>query len=434
MTKHHRNAALAAALLIACGSAAAATPTALPLYVAKPLAGARVMVGDADVQNALAGASSRMDSDPKAPATVVEASRTRRNAPADALRLAWKNAGSATVRIESAPLDLRQYMDKGTVSFDLKVNELAHGGLAFRLQCGADCERKIPYVVPAQAAQGKGWKHLRFAMHCFYREGDDFSAVTTPFALDASGGGDVEIANIRIDAAGTPNATCPDYRTASVTPQPLAEWWSIPWWIPRHEEKLAEIARRKAAGETTGLVFIGDSITHNWESQNAALWKEFYGRYNPLNLGYGGDRTENVLWRLQHGEIDGVDPKVVVMMLGTNNTGHRHDAPETTLAGVRRNIAEVQQRLPDAKILLLAIFPRGEGPADANRRLNDRINPLLAQLADDRKVFFLDMKRAFLAQDGTLSKDIMPDLLHPNADGYRIWQREMQPTLDRLMQ
>nr|WP_314545785.1 GDSL-type esterase/lipase family protein [uncultured Massilia sp.] len=203
--------------------------------------------------------------------------------------------------------------------------------------------------------------------------------------------------------------------------------------MPRHEEKLAEIARRKAAGEKTDLVFIGDSITHNWEKEQPALWQQFYGKYHPLNLGYGGDRTENILWRLQHGELDGIDPKVVVMMFGTNNTGLRQDAPDLTLKGIRRDIAEVRQRLPKAKILLLAIFPRGEGPTDDNRRINERINPQLPALADDRHVFFLNFNQAFLDADGRLSKDIMPDLLHPNANGYRIWQREMQPMLDKLM-
>ena len=423
----------AALILSALAASAATAATTLPLYVGQPLAGAKVMFGDFDVQKPLDGDAGRMDDDPKLKNAVVEARRTSKDAAADALGLTWKDAWFSTVRVESAPLDLRPYLAKGTVSFDLKVNELAKGGLNFRIDCGKNCERKVTDVLPARAAEGKGWQHLSYALSCFYRKGDDFSAVTKPFALDGTGAGDVEIANIRIDKAGKPNQACPDYRTVSVTPSPLNESWSLDWWMPRHEEKLAEIARRKAAGERTELVFIGDSITHHWEKEQPELFKTFYGKYNALDLGYGGDRTENVLWRLQHGEIDGIDPKVAVLMIGTNNTGFRQEAPELIHAGIKRDIAEIRKRLPKAKILLLAIFPRGEKPDDTLRVLNEKVNAMLPKLADNKHVFFLNMNKAFLAPDGTLSKDIMPDLLHPNAEGYKIWQREMQPELDKLM-
>ena len=423
----------AALLLSALAASAATAASTLPIYVGQPLAGAKVMFGDFDVQKTLDGDSGRMDDDPKLKNAVVEARRTSKDAAGDALGLSWKDAWFSTVRVESAPLDLRPYLARGTVSFDLKVNELAKGGLNFRVDCGKNCERKVPDVIPARAAAGKGWQHRSYALSCFYRKGDDFSAVTKPFALDGTGAGDVEIANIRIDMAGKPNQACPDYRTASVTPSPLNESWALDWWMPRHEEKLAEIARRKAAGERTELVFIGDSITHHWEKQQPELFKTFYGRYNALDLGYGGDRTENVLWRLQHGEIDGIAPKVTVLMIGTNNTGFRQEAPELIYAGIKRDIAEIRKRLPKTKLLLLAIFPRGEKPDDTLRVLNEKVNAMLPKLADNRHVFFLNMNKAFLAPDGTLSKDIMPDLLHPNAEGYKIWQREMQPELDRLM-
>ena len=423
-----------AALILSTLAASAATAaTTLPLYVGQPLAGAKVMFGDFDVQKPLDGDTGRMDDDPKLPGAVVEARHTDKDAKGDALGLSWKNAWFSTVRVESAPLDLRPYLAKGTISFDLKVNELAGGGLNFRVDCGTNCERKVPDVIPARAAEGKGWRHRSYALSCFYRKGDDFSAVTKPFALDGTGKGDVEIANIRIDAAGKPNQACPDYRTASVTPSPLNESWSLDWWMPRHEEKLAEIARRKAAGERTELVFIGDSITHHWEKEQPELFKTFYGRYSALDLGYGGDRTENVLWRLQHGEIDGIAPKVAVLMIGTNNTGFRQEAPELIYAGIKRDIQEIRKRLPKTKILLLAIFPRGEKADDTLRVLNEKVNAMLPKLADGKHVVFFNMNKAFLAPDGTLSKDIMPDLLHPNAEGYKIWQREMQPELDKLM-
>jgi beta-glucosidase len=422
-----------ALILSALAASAATAASTLPLYVGQPLAGAKVMFGDFDVQKTLDGDAGRMDDDPKLKNAVVEARRTSKEATGDALGLTWKDAWFSTVRLESTPLDLRPYLAKGTVSFDLKVNELAKGGLAFRVDCGNNCERKVSDVIPARAAQGKGWQHLSFALSCFHHKGDDFSAVTKPFALDGTGNGDIEIANIRIDQTGKPNQACPDYRTASVTPSPLNESWSIDWWMPRHEEKLAEIARRKAAGEKTELVFIGDSITHHWEKEQPELFKTFYGKYNPLDLGYGGDRTENVLWRLQHGEIDGIDPKVTVLMIGTNNTGHRAEAPELIFAGIKRDVDEIRKRLPKTKILLLAIFPRGETPDDSQRVNNEKVNAMLPKLADGKHVVFFNMNKAFLAPDGTLSKTIMPDLLHPNAEGYKIWEREMQPELDKLM-
>jgi lysophospholipase L1-like esterase len=414
-------------------------PPVLSLDAGQPPTGARISFGDADVQQALTGDSARMTLDPKLPNAVIEARRVRQagggSAPPDALGLHWKDAWMATLRIDTPPLDLRPYLASGVLSFDLKVNELAQGGLAYRVDCGAACERKVIDVVAARAAQGKGWQHLRYALRCFWRDGDDYGAVTRPFALDGTGAGDVDIANVRIEPAGRPNVACPDYRTASVTPAPLEESWSLSWWMPRHEEKLAEAARRQAAGEPTGLVFIGDSITHNWENeQGKAVWTQRYTAWHPLNLGFAGDRTENLLWRIQHGELDGIAPKVAVMLVGTNNSGARHDDPAATVAGIRADIEALRARLPHTKVLLLAIFPRGEGPGDEVRRMNDRVNALLPGLADGKQIVFLDIGQAFLAPDGTLSKDIMPDLLHPNARGYQIWADAMAPALERLMQ
>ena len=98
------------------------------------------------------------------------------------------------------------------------------------------------------------------------------------------------------------------------------------------------------------------------------MWTKYYADRNALNLGFSGDRTENVLWRLQNGEIDGIAPKLAVIMIGTNNTGHRSDPPEQIAAGVQAILSELQQRLPDTKVLLLAIFPRGADKDDPMRR------------------------------------------------------------------
>jgi lysophospholipase L1-like esterase len=121
-------------------------------------------------------------------------------------------------------------------------------------------------------------------------------------------------------------------------------------------------------------------------------------------------------------------------MFGTNNTGARMEEAALTAAGIKRNIEELRRRLPNTKILLLAIFPRGAKADDGARVLNEKINGIIAGFADGKHVFFQDINKAMLDAEGTLSKDIMPDLLHPNEKGYEIWARTMNPELQRLLQ
>jgi beta-glucosidase len=351
----------------------------------------------------------------------------------DTLTLDWKDLWQAKLRVESAqPLDLRPYLG-GVLALDLKVDDLSKGGLKIKVACGPGCERSVSVLAPARSFAGQGWQHVALAMSCFAREGADFSKVSRPFALEADGIGRVSVAQVRIAREGQPTLTCPDYRTQSVTAAPVAESWSIEWWMPRHEKKLQELHQLIAAGHSPELVFIGDSITEGWEKSGREVWQRHYGAYHPLNLGYGGDLTENVLWRLQHGEIDGIAPKAVVLMIGTNNTGHRAEDPQTTAAGIKRLVDEIRQRLPAAQVLLLAVFPRDEKPDGHARQINERVNAVIAGHADGRHVHFLNINAALTQPDGTLSKDVMPDLLHPNEKGYAIWQREMDPLLQKLL-
>jgi len=199
-------------------------------------------------------------------------------------------------------------------------------------------------------------------------------------------------------------------------------------WSKRHEEKLAAPNRA-----TAQVVFIGDSITQGWEGAGKSVWAHYYSARGALNLGYGGDRTENVLWRFDHGELDGLKAKVAVLMIGTNNTGHRKDSPEDIAAGVRKILDVLQQKLPKTKILVLAIFPRSAAATDAPRVNNDKADKLIAGFADNKRVFFLDINNKFLQPDGTLSKDIMPDLLHPKGKGYEIWAEAMEPELSKML-
>ncbi|MCA9105665.1 MAG: platelet-activating factor acetylhydrolase IB subunit [Pirellulaceae bacterium] len=205
--------------------------------------------------------------------------------------------------------------------------------------------------------------------------------------------------------------------------------WAKPWWMPRHEEKLKE----KADAEQVDLVWIGDSITHGWEGGGKAIWEQRYAPRHSLNLGFSGDRTENVLWRLQHGAIDDIAPKAFVIMIGTNNTGHRQDPAEETAEGIKLIVDELRTRYPDAQVLLLAIFPRGETTEDPLRVLNEQINSRIEKLAADDHVHYLNINDKFLNEDGTLPKDIMPDLLHPNEKGYQIWSDAIEETLAGLL-
>ena len=200
------------------------------------------------------------------------------------------------------------------------------------------------------------------------------------------------------------------------------------WWQKRHEDKLTE-----AQNGTWDIVFLGDSITHGWENNGKKTWKKYYQKRKALNLGFNGDRTEHVLWRLDNGELDEVLPKVVVIMIGTNNTGHRKDPPKAIAAGIEKIIDRIRKMSPETKILLLGIFPRSEKITDPQRRNNDSANTLIAKLGKKDDITYLDINERFLLPDGTLSKAIMPDLLHPKQKGYAIWAEAIEPTLRTLL-
>lgn len=414
---------------------AGAAPPELILYDGAAHPGIRVMAVAPDTEHELVSArvnASAALAD-KFPGSAIDLARVDETGGRSSLTLTWRSIWKSGVRLQGAGMDLRPYLKEGALAFDLKVDELKAGGIVFKVGCGDQCERQVSYVVPGRAAEGQGWRRIVLPMSCFQRDGDDFSAVARPFTLEGTGRGRVSIANVAFTHAARPNTPCPDWRTVSVTPDMLNESWSIDWWLPRHRQKLEDAKRMVAEGRSPQLVFVGDSITQGWEKEGAAVWQQHYAGYNALGLGFGGDRTENVLWRLQNGAVDGLDPKVAVLMIGTNNAGLRGDFAEVTLAGIRRDVEELKQRLPRTRILVLAIFPREANADGALRRLNEEVNARLPALADGRRVFFLDLNQAFLAPGGALSKDIMPDLLHPNAAGYAIWARAMQPELERLM-
>ena len=215
----------------------------------------------------------------------------------------------------------------------------------------------------------------------------------------------------------------------TTTPVIQTAKWARSWWMPRHEKKLADL---KKQGEVD-LLMIGDSITHGWENAGKKTWDEYYANRKAFNIGFSGDRTEHVLWRLANGAVEGISPKLAVVMIGTNNTGHRMDPAEDTAAGVAAIVKDLRTRLPKTKVLVLAIFPREASSGGKQRQRNDSINEHIAKLANDETVFFLDVNESFLEDGGKLPKDVMPDLLHPNEKGYAIWAKAMEPTIARLM-
>jgi lysophospholipase L1-like esterase len=206
-----------------------------------------------------------------------------------------------------------------------------------------------------------------------------------------------------------------------------------PRFFELHEQFLA-----RAKAGPIDLLFLGDSITEGWKVA-PHIWEHYYGKYQPANFGIGGDQTHHVIWRIENGELDGLKPRVVVLMLGTNNTA-MHTA-EQIAAADRKIVTMIRTKLPETKVLLLAVFPRGprknrDGTPDAWEKRMEVIrgvNAELAKLDDGQGVRFLDINQVFLGNDGTIPKPIMPDQLHPNAAGYQLWADAMKPLLDEML-
>ncbi len=199
------------------------------------------------------------------------------------------------------------------------------------------------------------------------------------------------------------------------------------WWKDRFEQKLA-----LAEKGPYDIVFVGDSITHGWDNhQIPAVQKQFFGEASILNLGMSGDRTEHVLWRIARMPWDKIAPKAFMIMIGTNNAGHTNrDSAEDIAAGIAEIVKQLREKAPEAKIMLLAIFPRAEFPNHPMRIKNSIANALIGKLADNKNVFYWDIGPKFMKADGsTLDRAFMPDQLHPNKAGYDIWGAAVAPTL-----
>lgn len=206
------------------------------------------------------------------------------------------------------------------------------------------------------------------------------------------------------------------------------------WANDRHTQKVELEKSHKY-----DLLLIGDSITHNFEkAEYQPIWNQYFAPKNALDLGYSGARTENILWNIENGELDGQSPKVVTLMIGTNNADETnyptHHTGEQIYGGIKAIIKEIRKRCPKTKILLLRCFPFGADP-DHNSRgiVLNTASALAKKLADNRHVFWCDVNHVFLTSDGMMDKALLPDVLHPNPEGARKWAEAMEPLLKKLM-
>lgn len=196
----------------------------------------------------------------------------------------------------------------------------------------------------------------------------------------------------------------------------------------KRHDGFVEIAKKGDAD----LLFMGDSITDGWRGGGKKVWDATFAPLKAINFGIGGDQTQHVLWRIENGELEVIKPKLMVLMIGTNNGG---DSKEDVALGITTIVKETQKRLPDTKILLLAIFPRGEKAENNKARAkNMEVNQIIQkQYEGDKMVKYMDIGDKFLDEKKDLPKDIMPDFLHPNAKGYQIWADAILPTVKDMM-
>jgi lysophospholipase L1-like esterase len=236
-------------------------------------------------------------------------------------------------------------------------------------------------------------------------------------------------------SAGTVETT-PDSRVGNVTKDKTRDpgLFGAHWWANRFLSRHMEIEKFK--GKSVDVVLLGDSIMHFWEWKQPESWKRFAANRTVLNLGYGGDRTQHVLWRIAHGELDGYDARHVVLMIGTNNNSFKDSKPENVSGAIELIVSKIREKQPKAKIILHPIFPRGNSAqsvrhVDARAR-NDRTNALLKQFADrDGKIIWIDFNDRLVDASGWVPKTIMRDEIHPTAAGYDIWMEALAPVIGK---
>ena len=198
-----------------------------------------------------------------------------------------------------------------------------------------------------------------------------------------------------------------------------------PAWFERHE---AMNAKAKAGG--IDLIYIGDSIVQFFETKGLDVWNRYYASRKALNLGISGDRTQHVLWRLDNGNLDGISPKLAIVMIGQNNGGH--NSAEEIAEGVKAVVERIRTKLPQTQILLLGVFQRREKPTP-EREVLAKANEMISMLADRKTIHFMDINPLFVQADGSIPVDLMPDFEHPSAKGYQAWAEAIEPKVAECM-
>jgi lysophospholipase L1-like esterase len=188
----------------------------------------------------------------------------------------------------------------------------------------------------------------------------------------------------------------------------------------------------KNTGKKSQLLFIGDSITQGWEGEGKEVWADQYAKYDALNLGIGGDRTQHVLCRLENGNLEGLSPKAAVVMIGTNNSNGEDNTAEQIAEGVQAIVKKLRTTLPSMKILLIPIFPRGENVNPQRGKIN-QVNQIIQKLADGQNVLWIDFGYKFIDDNGHLPREIMPDYLHLTKKGYQIWADSIKEPLAKIL-
>jgi lysophospholipase L1-like esterase len=254
----------------------------------------------------------------------------------------------------------------------------------------------------------------------------DFSAGIFLAPIELPEGGTVKAAafdgNKRVGEVRTQVVPGPGPKNTALVPLTQNRDWKSYDWVVRHDEILA---LNQPGAIQADVVFLGDSITHFWSGEPKAKrvsgkdsWEKWIAPHHPINLGYGWDRTENVLWRLRHGEIAGLKPKAFVVLIGTNNLSG-FNPPAETAEGVAEVCRELRRQAPQAKILLLAILPRQAKPDATRQRVTDT-NLLLKAQAPQIADAYLDLTDKLLEADGSILKETMNDYLHPTNKGYDV--------------
>ena len=204
------------------------------------------------------------------------------------------------------------------------------------------------------------------------------------------------------------------------------DWMSVKTWDKYHAEDVLA-----AQYDDINVLFVGDSITAGWDWH---IWQHYFAPLNAANFGIGGDHTGNLLWRLQHGAIGNLQPKLIVLLIGVNNFGHLQETPEQVANGVGRVVQQLQLAWPNSKILLNGVFPFDQAASSPNRTKVKNLNKRLAKLGNNQTVFFKNYGHLMLQKDGSIAPDIMGDFLHPTPKGYQIWADAMLPDIQQLLQ